>query len=147
MALVKIGPKHQITIPKEVFRALHLEVGEFLEIKVENGNARLIPKKLIDKKPLPNLSAKEQRLLESAKKKIKAIQDDLKNSKGLTRAEAEIAAKAGLIDPEQMYWWLESWQEGEREAQRDIEAGRVSPAFDNADDAIAFLRREAESAK
>ena len=147
MALVKIGPKHQITIPKEVFQALHLEVGDFLEIKIKNGNAMLIPKKLIDKKPLPKLSPEEQQLLESAKKKIQAIQEDLINSQGLTREEAEIAAKAGLIDPEQMYWWLESWQEGEREAQRDIEAGRFSPVFDNADDAIAYLRKEVESEK
>ena len=29
-----------------------------------------------------------------------------------------MAAKTGLT-PEQKYWWLESWQKGEREAERD----------------------------
>jgi len=123
MALVKIGPKHQITIPKPVFQALHLEVGDYLEVEVKNGKGVLTPKKLTDKVPAPKLTPREQRLLESAKRKIEAIRDDLKNSKGLTRAEAEVAAKAGLIDPEQMYWWLESWQKGEREVERELEAG------------------------
>lgn len=31
MAAVRIGPKHQVTIPKEVFEALKLDEGDFLE--------------------------------------------------------------------------------------------------------------------
>lgn len=123
MALVKIGPKHQITIPKQVFQELQLEVGDYLEVEIKNGKGVLTPKKLTDKVAAPKLTPGEQRLLESAKKKIQAIREDLKNSKGLTRAEARVAAKVGLIDPEQMYWWLESWQKGEREVERELEAG------------------------
>lgn len=69
------------------------------------------------------------RLLVRAQKKIKAINGDLLNSRGLTQAEADVAARVGLIDPQQKYWWLESWQKGEREAERDERAGRSSGPF------------------
>lgn len=49
MPAVKIGPKHQITIPKEVFNSLNLEVGEFLDTRVEDNSIVLIPKKLVAK--------------------------------------------------------------------------------------------------
>ena len=49
MPAVKIGPKHQITIPKEVFSSLSLEVGDFLDASVQDNTIVLIPKKLIDK--------------------------------------------------------------------------------------------------
>ncbi|MFH0789498.1 MAG: AbrB/MazE/SpoVT family DNA-binding domain-containing protein [Pseudomonadota bacterium] len=49
MPAVKIGPKHQITIPKEVFTSLNLEVGEFLDTRVEDHTIVLVPKKLVVK--------------------------------------------------------------------------------------------------
>lgn len=49
MAAVKIGPKHQITIPKEVFDVLHLEVGDFLDTCVKDDAIVLVPKKLVAK--------------------------------------------------------------------------------------------------
>ena len=49
MAITRISPKHQITIPKEAFEKLHLEVGEFLEVDVAEEGLLLIPKKLISK--------------------------------------------------------------------------------------------------
>lgn len=136
MPLVKIGPKHQITIPIEVFDKLDLEVGDVLEVAAQAGKGIFIPKRLVPKTPAPMLSAKEQKVLALAKKKIAAIQKDLKNSKGLTREEADVAAKVGLINSDQKWWWLESWQEGEREAERDIEAGRVT-VYDSPE---AFLK-------
>ena len=45
----------------------------------------------------PELSKKEQRILARAKDKIKAINEDMLNSKGLTEAEVNVAAKAGLM--------------------------------------------------
>jgi antitoxin MazE len=47
MPAVKIGPKHQITIPKEVFSSLNLRVGEFLDTRIEDNTIILIPKKLV----------------------------------------------------------------------------------------------------
>jgi AbrB family looped-hinge helix DNA binding protein len=49
MPAVKIGPKHQITIPREVFDSLHLEVGDFLDTRVKDNVIVLVPKKLVVK--------------------------------------------------------------------------------------------------
>ena len=49
MPAVKIGPKHQVTIPKDVFDSLHLEVGDFLDTQVKDNAIVLIPKKLVAK--------------------------------------------------------------------------------------------------
>jgi len=49
MAIVKIGPKHQVTIPSEVFRALNLKVGEQVEVQLKDRVIHLIPQKLIPK--------------------------------------------------------------------------------------------------
>jgi AbrB family looped-hinge helix DNA binding protein len=49
MAITRVSPKHQITIPKEAFEKLHLEVGDFLEVDVTEEGLLLIPKKLISK--------------------------------------------------------------------------------------------------
>jgi AbrB family looped-hinge helix DNA binding protein len=132
MALVKVGPKRQITIPKPVFEALRLEVGDLLEVRVRNGKAMITPQQVAKKAPAAKLSPKEQRLLKLAKRKIATIQKDLRRAKGLTRAEADIAAKAGLIAWDQRWWWTEEWQVGEREAQRDLDEGRVE-TFESAE--------------
>lgn len=136
MPLVKVKTKGQITLPHQVRKRLGLSEGDLIEIDIENGHGVIIPQRLVPAAPAPKLSAKEQRTLETAKKKITAIQKDLKRSKGLRREEAAVAAKVGLIARDQQWWWLESWQEGEREAQRDIDAGRVT-TYDSPE---AFLK-------
>ncbi len=49
MAFTRISPKHQITIPKDAFEKLDLEIGDFLEVDVIDEGLLLIPKKLISK--------------------------------------------------------------------------------------------------
>jgi len=49
MQITRISPKHQITIPKEAFEKLRLEVGDLLEVDVAEERLLLIPKKLISK--------------------------------------------------------------------------------------------------
>ena len=49
MELTKVSPKHQITIPKEAFKKLNLEVGDFLEVDVTEEGLLLIPKTIISK--------------------------------------------------------------------------------------------------
>jgi len=139
MPLTRIGPKHQITIPKEVFEKLKLNVGDYLDAEVEGRRIVFTLKRLAEKAPAPKLSPTEQRLLTRAQAKIERIQKDLTQAKGLTLAEAKVAAKAGLIDPEQLYWWTEEWQKGEREAEADIRAGRVK-TFERVEDLIQDLR-------
>ena len=48
-----------------------------------------------------------------------------------------------LVDKEQAWFWTRRWQEGEREAEADIQAGRVHK-FGNAKEAINFLRKRAK---
>jgi hypothetical protein len=43
-----------------------------------------------------------------------------------------------LVDKSQAYFWTRRWQEGEREADKDIEAGRVK-TFDSVDELIKDL--------
>jgi AbrB family looped-hinge helix DNA binding protein len=43
-----------------------------------------------------------------------------------------------LVDKSQAYFWTKKWQEGEREADEDIKAGRVK-VFDSAEDLIKDL--------
>ncbi len=47
MAIVRIGPKHQITIPKDAFDALALKPGDFLDVEVGDQALHLVPQKLI----------------------------------------------------------------------------------------------------
>ena len=61
MPPVRIGPKHQVTIPKEVFEALQLDVGDFLDATARGGHILLTPKRLAAKAPAPSLSPPEQR--------------------------------------------------------------------------------------
>src|SRR3989344_4383064 len=46
---VKIGPKHQITIPAEVFKKLQLKEGDFLGARVKDTQIVLKPKRLISR--------------------------------------------------------------------------------------------------
>jgi AbrB family looped-hinge helix DNA binding protein len=45
-----------------------------------------------------------------------------------------------MIPPDQAWFWTERWQRMEREAQADIEAGRVEE-FETAAEAIEFLHK------
>ena len=62
--------------------------------------------------------------------KIDRINNDPLRSTGLTKAEIEVAAKAGLIDPEQAWWWIEKFQKGYRESLKEVEAGDLE-SFDS----------------
>ena len=48
-AMTRIGPKHQVTIPKEVFGELGLQVGDYLEVMAKTNIITMAPKKLIPK--------------------------------------------------------------------------------------------------
>jgi hypothetical protein len=47
-----------------------------------------------------------------------------------------------LVDKEQAWFWTNRWQQGEKEAEEDICAGRVHN-FPDAKKAIAFLHKQA----
>ena len=63
MSIVKIGPKHQVTIPKGVFDQRHLRPGDFLEAITQGGKIIMVPRQLVAKVPVPSLTKKEQEIL------------------------------------------------------------------------------------
>jgi AbrB family looped-hinge helix DNA binding protein len=48
-----------------------------------------------------------------------------------------------LVDKEQAWFWTRRWQQGEKEAQEDIDAGRVHH-FPDAESAVDFLNSRSE---
>lgn len=57
--------------------------------------------------------------------------------------DGEIVLKVKkLVDADQAWFWTKRWQEGEKEADEDIKAGRVH-SFPDAKSAVAFLKDRA----
>jgi AbrB family looped-hinge helix DNA binding protein len=54
-----------------------------------------------------------------------------------------IVSRAQIIPPDQAWFWSERWQRLEREAQEDIQAGRVY-AFEDLESAMTALDRAAD---
>jgi AbrB family looped-hinge helix DNA binding protein len=141
MPAVRVGPKHQVTIPQPEREALNLSAGDFLDAAAEGGRIILTPLQLSAKAPAPRLTASEQKLLFRARTKIEHIRKDLVRAKGLTREEAAVATKVGLIERDQRYWWTEEWQKGERAAEADRRARRVLGPFDSVEAMKRGLKR------
>ena len=138
MPTTKITTKHQITIPHDVFKMLDLSVGDILEAFSEGGKIVMVPKRLTDRAPAARLSGQEQKMLGRAQDKIELINNDTPNSKGLTKAEIGVAIKAGLIDPDQAWWWTEKSQKGYRESLEETDTGSLE-SFDSIDGLKAHL--------
>ena len=51
MPVVKVMERRQVVIPKELFEQLHLQIGDYLEAKVEDGKIVYVPKQLVDRDP------------------------------------------------------------------------------------------------
>ena len=49
MSIVKIMQRRQVVITKELFDSLNLEVGDYLEVTLNNGRLEYVPKELVDR--------------------------------------------------------------------------------------------------
>ncbi len=134
MSVIKVRPRRQVTIPKQIFNKLHLEVGDFIEAATEDEKIVLIPKKLVTKMDVIPLNQAEQKTLKKTKAKIEKIREDLAHSRGLTDEEIAVAVKVGLIDPDQTWWWTEQWQKDERAAEKEITEGKLMGPFSTVHD-------------
>jgi AbrB family looped-hinge helix DNA binding protein len=54
--------------------------------------------------------------------------------------ERAVLVPMKLVDKSQAYFWTRKWQEGEREADEDIKAGRVK-TFDSVEELISDLEQ------
>lgn len=59
MALTRVGPKFQVTIPKATRDAAGLEVGDFVETTVKGNSIVLKPKIVVEKHPLIDTAIRE----------------------------------------------------------------------------------------
>ncbi len=55
-----------------------------------------------------------------------------------------IITRLEVIPPDQAWFWTERWQKAEREAQADIDAGRVH-RYANIDEAVSALEKRANA--
>ena len=55
-----------------------------------------------------------------------------------TENREPLSTRSEIIERSQAYFWRSRWQAGEREAQEDIDNGRIF-RFDNIDEALDFL--------
>ncbi len=139
MPLRKVRKFYQVSLPTKLSRKLGIAEGDYVEMEETTEGILVKPVTVTKRVPAPRLTPKEQQLLEKARTKIDKINADMISAKGLTKAEVKVAAKAGLIDAGQAWWWLESWQKKEREAEADIRVGRVKGPFENVEDLIKEL--------
>lgn len=59
MAITKVGPKYQVTIPKATRKAVGLDVGDFVDA-IPRGNSILLrPKTVVDKHPVIDARLRE----------------------------------------------------------------------------------------
>lgn len=49
MSIVKIMQRRQVVIPKDLFDSLQLNVGDYLEVKLNEGKLEYVPKELVDR--------------------------------------------------------------------------------------------------
>jgi AbrB family looped-hinge helix DNA binding protein len=59
MALTKVGPKFQVTIPKVTRDAVGLDVGDLVETSVQGNNIVLKPKTVVEKHPAIDAAIRE----------------------------------------------------------------------------------------
>ncbi len=139
MPLRKVKKFFQVSLPAQRSRKFGIAEGEYVEMRETNEGILVKPVTVTERVPIARLTPKEQQLLAKAKEKITKIKTNLATARGLTPEEAKVVRKVGLIDSEQAWWWLESWQHGERQAEKDRRAGKVK-AFGNVEDLLADLR-------
>jgi AbrB family looped-hinge helix DNA binding protein len=139
MPLRKVRKFYQVSLPARLSKKFGIAEGDYVEMEEAEGGILVKPVTVTERVPVARLTLREQRILEKARAKMAKIKVDLVSATGLTKEEARVAAKAGLIDPEQAWWWLEPWQKKERDAEADVKAGRVSGPFENVEDLIKDL--------
>jgi AbrB family looped-hinge helix DNA binding protein len=139
MPLRKLMKFYQVSLPARLSKKFGIAEGDYVEMEETEDGILVKPVTVTERLPAARLTPKEPGVLEKARAKMAKIKVDLTSAKGLTKGEAQVAIKAGLIDPAQAWWCLEPWQKRERDAEADLKAGRVSGSYENVEDLIKDL--------
>jgi AbrB family looped-hinge helix DNA binding protein len=59
MALVRIQPKGQVTIPSKLRQQAGIGVGDYVEVKQEGSKIALIPQEVVPRHPVVDLALRE----------------------------------------------------------------------------------------
>lgn len=97
MSLVKITRNRQITIPKELFDALDLQQGEYIEVTQEGDRIILRPKTVVDRE---RVTAKERlgKLLEEVWERNAGVDPELIEQE-IAHAVSEVRKKRRTRKP------------------------------------------------
>jgi bifunctional DNA-binding transcriptional regulator/antitoxin component of YhaV-PrlF toxin-antitoxin module len=104
MPLRKVRRFYQVSLLAKLSKKFGIAEGDYVEMEAVAEGILVKPVTVTKRVPAARLTPKEQQLLEKAKAKIEQINADIISARGLTKVEARVAAKAGLIDPEQAWW-------------------------------------------
>src|SRR5262245_53830113 len=69
MPIGKIGQRRQVVIPKEIFDALGMKTGDFVEVKRVKGTVVIKPKKLVDADDV--LTPEEEAIVRKGEKQLR----------------------------------------------------------------------------
>lgn len=128
-AMQTVDRNLKVKLPADLSKRLKIKAGVILHIEI-SGN-QLILRPATRRSNFPSASA-----ILKVQKKIAQINGKYARAQGLTKAELEVAIKAGLIDKKQAWFWSIPWQMMEREADRSR-----TFEFDNVKEALEFLHK------
>lgn len=109
----RVNRTHDVMIPADIFYTL-----------ADASSVLLAPKRQAKKVDWADFTPEEQHTLAKARKKIERVRKEIIRLKTLTLEEARVAAKAGLIAEDQVWWWIEEQEKGKRKAESRSRAGR-----------------------
>jgi len=91
--VVRVKEKAQVTLPNGVRKSLGIEIGDYLQVVVQDGRVVLTPQTLTDRLATVRLSADGERMLEQAL-------DDVRE--GRTREHADVESLMRELDGENL---------------------------------------------
>lgn len=72
MAIAKVGPRHQVVIPKDVFEKMRLAAGDYVDISFRKNHARIEPRKIVPRDEDEPIGPKTRAALRRALREVRS---------------------------------------------------------------------------